>query len=100
MSFSQGRSQLGLISRIVLKGEISVQWVRQLIKAGKPGDALDHVVFEFPLEEYRNMLKVLHIVNMCTADDPVKWPRMLEVMKFFRDPEVSPNNSTSTAFSL
>lgn len=78
-----------------------MQWVRQLIKAGKPGDALDHACCcEFPLEEYRNMLKVLHIVNMCTADDPVKWPCMLEVMKFFRDPEVSPNNSTSTDFSL
>ena len=25
-----------------------MQWVRQLIKAGEPGDALDHVVVNFP----------------------------------------------------
>ncbi len=35
----------------------AVGTVRQLIKAGKPGDALDHVVVNPPWEEYRNMLK-------------------------------------------
>jgi hypothetical protein len=27
------------------------------------------------------MLKVLHIANLCTAEDPLMWPTMLQVVK-------------------
>lgn len=71
-----------------LEGGNLVGWVRQMIKAGDAPKALDPIVSNGPWKI--NMLKVLHIANMCTAEDPVKRPTMLQVVKFLRDIEACP----------
>ena len=93
-----GKEPTGSDFKDYVEGGNLVQWARQLIRAGNAADALDPVVSDGPWRS--SMLKVLHIANMCTADDPVKRPSMLQVVKFLRDAEVSPDNSTSTDDSL
>lgn len=69
-----------------------VQWARQMIKAGNAADVLDPIVSDGPWK--CKMLKVLHIANMCTAEDPVKRPSMLQVVKLLKDVEMSSQLST------
>jgi Leucine-rich repeat (LRR) protein len=66
--------------------------VRQMIRQGASADALDPVISNGPWKS--KMLTVLHIANMCTADDPVKRPTMQEVVKMLKDAEAGPQFST------
>ena len=62
-----------------------VGWVRGLIKRGDAPEALDPEVSKGPWK--LTMLKVLHIANLCTAEDPIRRPTMLQVVKFLKDIE-------------
>jgi hypothetical protein len=57
-----------------------VGWVRQMIKQGAAQETLDATVFNGPWNI--SMLKVLHINNLCTAEDPLMSPTMLQVVKY------------------
>jgi serine/threonine protein kinase len=46
-----------------------VGWVRQMIKQGAAQETLDAAVSNGPWKI--SMLKVLHIANLCTAEDPL-----------------------------
>ena len=70
-----------------IEGGNLAQWVRQMIRAGNAAEVLDPIVSNGPWKN--NMLQVLHVANMCTAEDPVKRPSMLQVVKFLRDAEPS-----------
>jgi serine/threonine protein kinase len=66
-----------------------VGWVRQLICQGDAPEALDpELASQGPGPTWKlMMLKVLHIANLCTAEDPIRRPTMLQVVKFLKDIE-------------
>lgn len=68
-----------------IEGGNLVGWVRQVIKKGEAPEALDPEVSKGPCKLM--MLKVLHIANLCTAEDPIRRPTMLQVVKFLKDIE-------------
>ena len=68
-----------------VEGGNLVGWVRGAIKRGDAPAALDPEVCKVPWKPM--MLKVLHIANLCTAEDPVRRPTMLQVVKFLKDIE-------------
>ena len=70
-----------------LEGRNLVEWARQMIRVGHGVEVLDPVVSNGPWKD--NMLKVLHIANMCTVEDRVKRPSTLQVVKFLRDADGS-----------
>lgn len=69
-----------------------VGWVRQIIKQGDSPDALDPIIANGPWKI--KMLNVLHIANMCTAEDPVRRPTMQQVVKMLKDAEAAPQYLT------
>jgi hypothetical protein len=71
-----------------IEGGNLVQWLLQMIRLGNDSEVLDPIVSDGPWK--LDMLKVLHVANMCTAEDPVKRPTMLQVVKLLRDVEASP----------
>ncbi|CAK9873690.1 unnamed protein product [Sphagnum jensenii] len=60
-----------------MEGGNLVGWVRQMIKQGAAQDVLDPTVSNGSCK--MSMLKVLHIANLCTAEDPLMRPTMLQV---------------------
>ncbi|CAK9270856.1 unnamed protein product [Sphagnum jensenii] len=62
-----------------MEGGNLVGWVRQMIKQGAAQDVLDPTVSNGSCK--MSMLKVLHIANLCTAEDPLMRPTMLQVVK-------------------
>lgn len=75
-----------------IEGGNLVGWVRQMIKKGEAPEALDTEVSRGPWK--LKMLKVLHVANLCTAEDPVRRPTMLQVVKFLKDIEEAPQSPT------
>jgi hypothetical protein len=71
-----------------IEGGNLVGWVRQMIKQGAAQEALDPTVSNGPWK--MSMLKVLHIANLCTAEDPLMRPSMLQVVKYLKDVEAAP----------
>ncbi len=57
-----------------------VGWVRQMIKQGAAQETLDAAVSNGPWKI--SILKLLHIANLCTAEDPLMSPTMLQVVKY------------------
>ncbi|CAM6068659.1 unnamed protein product, partial [Sphagnum tenellum] len=68
-----------------IEGGNLVGWVRQMIKQGAAQETLDATVSNGPWK--MSMLKVLHIANLCTAEDPLMRPTMLQVVKYLKDVE-------------
>jgi hypothetical protein len=61
-----------------------VGWVRHMILKGEALDVLDaQVATQAPWR--LDMLKLLHIANLCTTEDPARRPNMLQVVKFLKD---------------
>jgi serine/threonine protein kinase len=71
-----------------IEGGNLVGWVRQMIKQGAAQETLDATVSNGPWK--MSMLKVLHIANLCTAEDPLMRPTMLQVVKYLKDVEAAP----------
>jgi hypothetical protein len=71
-----------------MEGGNLVGWVRQMIKQGAAQDVLDPTVSNGSCK--MSMLKVLHIANLCTAEDPLMRPTMLQVVKYLKDVEAAP----------
>ncbi|CAM6050247.1 unnamed protein product [Sphagnum compactum] len=71
-----------------MEGGNLVGWVRQMIKQGAAQDVLDPTVSIGSCK--MSMLKVLHIANLCTAEDPLMRPTMLQVVKYLKDVEAAP----------
>jgi hypothetical protein len=60
-----------------------VGWVRHRILKGEALEVLDAEVANGPWR--LDMLKVLHIANLCTTEDPARRPNMQQVVKFLKD---------------
>ncbi|CAM6055754.1 unnamed protein product [Sphagnum tenellum] len=71
-----------------MEGGNLVGWVRQMIKQGAAQDVPDPTVSNGSCK--MSMLKVLHIANLCTAEDPLMRPTMLQVVKYLKDVEAAP----------
>jgi Leucine-rich repeat (LRR) protein len=68
-----------------VQGGNLVGCVRQMIKLGDAPAALDPVIANGPWK--RQMLQVLHVAHLCTAEDPVRRPTMQQVVKMLKDVE-------------
>jgi Leucine-rich repeat (LRR) protein len=68
-----------------IEGGNLVGWVHQMIKEGKGPDVLDFMTSCGPSKI--QMLKVLHIATLCTAEDPLRRPTMQQVVKSLKDAE-------------
>lgn len=77
-----------------IQGGNLVGCVRQMIKQGNAAEALDPVIANGSWKQ--KMLKVLHIADICTAEDPVRRPTMQQVVQMLKDVEAGPQFSTSS----
>ena len=66
-----------------IEGGNLVGWVQQMINKGQATEALDSVTSNGSWKF--QMLQMLHVASMCTHDDPVKRPNMLQIVKFLGD---------------
>ena len=72
-----------------IEGGNLVGWVRQMIKKKEAHKILDPELVKEGVGGGwdAKMLRVLHIAHLCTSDDPVRRPTMLQVVKFLKDVE-------------
>jgi Leucine-rich repeat (LRR) protein len=68
-----------------IQGGNLVGCVRQMIKQGNGPEALDPIIANGPWKNA--MLTVLHIANMCTAEEPARRPTMQQVVQMLKDVE-------------
>ena len=68
-----------------MQGGNLVGCVRQMIKLGDAPAVLDPVIANGPWKT--QMLRTLHVANLCTAEDPARRPTMQQVVKMLKDVE-------------
>lgn len=71
-----------------IEGGNLVGWVQQMINKGQAAETLDSVTSDGSWK--LQMLQMLQVASMCTYDDPVKRPNMLQVVKLLGDIEGHP----------
>ncbi|XP_010253958.1 PREDICTED: leucine-rich repeat receptor protein kinase EMS1-like isoform X1 [Nelumbo nucifera] len=78
-----GKEPTGICFKDVEGGNL-VGWVREMVTRGKSVESLDGRVSNGSVW-VAQMVEVLHLGLVCTSEDPMKRPSMLEVVKFLED---------------